>query len=85
MIALLRQVADPGNTEGARWAGMRVHSVGNTPVVELGWSSKLNAEWEFLVMLRDEGRRAADVFLAEHGDALGRRSSMDLDILLRQV
>jgi GntP family permease len=42
-------------------------------MVELGWSSKLNAEWEFLTMLRDEGRRAADVFLAEHGDALGHR------------
>ena len=85
MIALLRQVADPGDTEGARWAGMRVHQVGNAPLVELGWSSKLNAEWDFLVMLRDEGRRAADAFLAEHGDALGRRSSMDLDVLLRQV
>jgi NTE family protein len=85
MIALLRQIADPGNTEGARWAGMRVHSVRNTLMVELGWSSKLNAEWEFLAMLRDEGRRAADVFLAEYGDALGHRSSMDLDILLRQV
>jgi NTE family protein len=85
MIALLRQIADPGNTEGARWAGMRVHAVGNTLMVELGWSSKLNAEWEFLTMLRDEGRRAADVFLAEHGDALGHRSSMDLDILLREL
>src|ERR1041384_6001150 len=27
MIALLRQVANPGNAEGARWAGMRVHFV----------------------------------------------------------
>jgi NTE family protein len=85
MIALLRQVADPGNTEGARWASMRVHSVSNTLMVDLGWSSKLNAEWEFLVMLRDEGRRAADLFLAEHGDALGHRSSVDLDILLREI
>ncbi len=84
MIALLRQIADPGDTEGARWAGMRVHSVRNTLMVELG-SSKLNAEWEFLAMLRDEGRRAADIFLTEHGDALGHRSSMDLDILLREL
>jgi NTE family protein len=36
-------------------------------------------------MLPDEGRRAADVFLAEHGGALGHCSSMDLDILLRVV
>ena len=29
MIALLRQVADPGNSEGAKWAQMRVHLVRN--------------------------------------------------------
>ena len=27
MIALLRQVADPGNSEGAQWAGMRIHRI----------------------------------------------------------
>ena len=27
MIAVLRQVADPGNSEGARWAGMRIHRI----------------------------------------------------------
>jgi NTE family protein len=82
MIALMRMVADPGTTEGSRWAGMRVHLVRNTIMTELGYSSKLNAEWAFLTMLRDEGRHAADIFLAEHGDDLGRRSSADLDRLL---
>ncbi|MBV9238443.1 MAG: patatin-like phospholipase family protein, partial [Xanthobacteraceae bacterium] len=82
MIALLRQVADPGNTEGAAWAGMRIHMVRNSIMLELGYSSKLNAEWAFLRMLRDEGRRAADAFLVAHGDDLGKRSSVDLDRLL---
>jgi NTE family protein len=82
MIALMRMVADPGTTEGSRWAGMRVHLVRNTIMTELGYSSKLNAEWAFLTMLRDEGRHAADIFLAEHGDDLGKRSSADLDRLL---
>ena len=27
MIAMLRQVADPGHSEGAKWAGMRVHLI----------------------------------------------------------
>ena len=27
MMALLRQAADPGDSEGARWAEMRVHLV----------------------------------------------------------
>ena len=30
-------------------------------MAELGYSSKLNAEWDFLCMLRDEGRRAAEL------------------------
>lgn len=82
MIALMRQVADPGTTEGALWAGMRVHMVGNPIMTELGYSSKLNAEWAFLSMLRDEGHRAAETFLAENADNLGKRSSIDLDRLL---
>jgi NTE family protein len=85
MIALLRQVAQPGETEGAKWAGMRIHMVPNTAMVDLGYSSKLNAEWEFLTMLRDAGRNAAETFLAAHAGDLGRRSSIDLDILLEGV
>ena len=54
-------------------------------MTELGYSSKLNAEWDFLTMLRDEGRRVADVFLDTHGDDLGRRSTVDLDVLLEGV
>lgn len=85
MIALLRQVADPGNTEGARWAEMRIHLVRNDIMSTLGYSSKLNAEWEFLSMLHQEGRRAAETFLAEHSDSMGKQSSVDLDILLQGV
>ena len=36
-------------------------------------------------MLPDEGRRAADVFLATHGKDLGRRSTLDIDRLLDGV
>ena len=85
MIAMLRQVADPGKTEGAQWARMRIHMIRNEAMGQLGYSSKLNAEWPFLSMLREEGRRAADQFLAEHGDAIGKRSSLDLDQLLEGV
>jgi NTE family protein len=85
MIALLRRVADPGQSEGALWAGMRVHLVASPLMTELGYSSKLNAEWDFLRMLRDEGRRVTDAFLRTHGDNLGRRSTVDLDRLLEGV
>ena len=52
MMALLRQVADPGNSEGAQWAGMRIHRIGSEMLTELGASSKLNAEWEFFTSAR---------------------------------
>src|SRR5215475_12251655 len=68
MIALLRGVADPGTGEGARWAGMRTHRIMTEMMVELGHSSKLNAEWDFLTMLQTEGRRAASEFLDAHAD-----------------
>ena len=85
MIALLRQVAQPDNSENAKWADMRIHRISSDVMVELGYSSKLNAEWEFLCILRDEGRRAGDAFLTAHHEDLGRRSTFDLDELLKGV
>src|ERR1700752_651212 len=85
MIALLRQVADPGSSEGRKWAEMRIRLIASELLAELGASSKFNAEWDFLCMLRDEGRRAAEAFLTANGQNIGKRSSMDLDILLQQV
>jgi NTE family protein len=85
MMALLRQVANPGDSEGARWAQMRVHLVRNDIMGSLGYSSKLNAEWEFISMLHGEGRKAADEFLQANGDGIGLRSTFDLDVLLDQV
>jgi NTE family protein len=85
MIALLRQVANPGDCEGASWAAMRIHRIASEQMTTLGYSSKLNAEWEFLCMLRDEGRRSAEAFLTTHGEDLGRRSSLNLDALLQSV
>jgi NTE family protein len=88
MIALLRQFAtssdlkNPEDTELANWGRMRVHMVRNNVMDKLGYSSKLNAEWEFLTMLKEEGRNAASAFLEEHADDLGKRSTLDIDQLV---
>jgi NTE family protein len=84
MIALLRQVADPGTGEGARWAQMRTHRIMTDMLAQCGASSKLNAEWDFVTLLRTEGRRAAGEFLDANGDDLGKRSTADLDLLLEE-
>lgn len=84
MIALLRQVADPGHGEGARWAGMRTHRIMTDRLAQFGASSKFNAELEFLQMLKAEGRHSADDFLANHADDIGTRSTADIDVLLAE-
>ena len=85
MIALLRQVSSAGNSEGARWAGMRMHRIASPMMTELGYSSKLNAEWAFLTMLRDEGRKCADAFIDAHGADLGKQSTLDLNVFIGTV
>jgi NTE family protein len=81
MIALLHQVADPGTGEGARWAQMRTHRIMTDALAGFGASSKLNAERDFIAVLRAEGRRAASEFLEAHADDLGERSTADFNVL----
>lgn len=83
--ALLREVADPGHSEGEIWAKMRVHRITSDEMMQLTPSSKLLAEWEFFCRLRDKGRRAAEDFLQAHGKDLGVRSTLDLDEILQGI
>src|SRR5690606_18096589 len=71
MIAVLKRVADPGSGEGAMWARMNLHRIATDAMLELGYSSKLIAEWPFLCKLRDEGRRAAGAFLDAYAQDIG--------------
>jgi len=82
--ALLRRATDPGKGENAVWANMRLHRIASDVMLELGYSSKLIAEWSFFCMLRDEGRKAATAFLEAHGADLGVRSTLDIDALLTE-
>jgi NTE family protein len=85
MIAMLRKVVDCGDSEGAKWARLRLHRVSNDIMNTLGASSKVITEWPFLTMLRDEGRKSAQAFLDAHGGDLGKRSTLDIDALLEGV
>lgn len=85
MMALLHKIADKGDGEGWQWGQLRLHLIKSDLLATLGASSKLNAEWEFLTMLRDEGRRAADEFVRLHRKDIGVRSTLDIDSLLEGV
>jgi NTE family protein len=85
MIAMLRKVVDAGDSEGAEWAKLRLHRVGNDIMTTLGASSKMITEWAFLTMLRDEGRKSAQAFLDAHAHHIGKKSTMDIDVFLDGV
>ena len=68
-----------------QWSNVRIHRIATPKMAELGASSKLNAEWDFLTMLRKEGHDCTERFLAEHGADLGKRSTYDIDSLLDTV
>jgi NTE family protein len=54
------------------------HGIGEEALGSFGASSKMNNDWAFLLHLHEIGWRAADRWLAENLEAIGRRSTMDL-------
>ncbi len=70
--------------EGERLKGrplkkMNIHSVSAEEAMStLSVASKLNADWGFLCELRDTGRAAAETWLAEHFETIGRESTIDI-------
>ena len=76
-----------GGSHGAfTWgvlAKMRTHRSESDMLAQFGASS-LNGEWDFLDMLRAEGRRAAGEFLEVSCNDLSKRSNANLDVLLAE-
>jgi NTE family protein len=77
-ISFVTKLIDSGEIR-SNMKRMLIHSISANEVMnELGHTSKLNADWEFLVTLRDTGRAHAERWLAEHFDRLGRDSTVDI-------
>lgn len=63
----------------SRYKNMRMHMVSDAQgMATLGAASKLNAELTFITHLKNLGRDSADRWLAENFDALGKRSTLDI-------
>jgi len=79
MLSLIADAVPESNQMGQSGlcGGQRMHLIGNEIMVQLGHSSKLNAEWEFLSMLKEEGRKSAETFLKMNGNKLGKESTFD--------
>jgi NTE family protein len=79
-IAFITRLIDEGALDSARYRRMFIHSIdAEAEMVRLGVSSKFNADWHFVRELFALGRERADAWLTTNFDALGQRSSLDID------
>jgi NTE family protein len=58
---------------------MLVHVIEAEDLIRgFSWSSRLNADWNFLMHLHEMGRQRADAWLTANFDRLGKESTVDL-------
>ncbi|MCC9625924.1 patatin-like phospholipase family protein [Thalassospira sp. MA62] len=79
MMSVIRKDMPTHICEASKWGTMRMHLVASDVMLELDHTSKMNAEWDFMTMLRDKGREAAGAFLDAHRGDIGNRPSLDLE------
>lgn len=82
-IEFVTRLIDQGRLERGmtpgRYRRINVHRIAlDEAFRKLSAASKLNSDYDFFVMLRNGGRRAARNFLDAHFDDIGRTSTVDL-------
>ena len=78
-IAFVTKLIDQGSLCDGALKRMNIHAIAADEVMRgLSVMSKLNADWEFLTHLRDDGRAAAEAWLASHFDRIGVASTVDI-------
>lgn len=78
-IEFVGRLLDAESVDPTRYKKMLLHVIKAEEELEpFNASSKFNAEWKFLVRLRDLGREAAERWLDQTYDDIGVRSSVDM-------
>lgn len=80
-IEFVNDLLRRGDLKAGRFRHIHLHRIGGgSDLASFTASSKFNAEWSFLTMLRDLGRSDAKAFLDAHVDRdIGVRSTLKLD------
>jgi len=85
-LDLIHRLIAAGKLDSREFRDTRVHIIeAEQAMLPLGASSKLNTEWEFLLLLRDFGRQAATGWLARHFDDIGRCATVDVSTMFQSV
>lgn len=78
-VAFVTRLLEDQSIDDGRYKRMMIHAIRNDEVMgRFGADSKLDPSWEFLTQLRDAGRAAADAWLVENFDHVGKRTTVDL-------
>jgi NTE family protein len=79
-VHFVTKLIDEGFDDGGRLKRMLIHTVDGEGILnKLGVSSKLNADWDFLMYLFENGRKRGDDFLDQHYSKIGHESSTRID------
>lgn len=82
-IDFVGRLLDQGILDVQRYKKMLIHLVhADEDFRPLNASSKLNAEWDFLIHLHDIGRKTAKEWLDTHYEAIGKTSTFDIRSLI---
>lgn len=75
-ISFISGLIDSGELDAKKEKRVHMHLIEDEDSFqELGWSSKLNTEWEFLSHLFEKGRTAADKWIKENYENVGKKTT----------
>ncbi len=78
-IAFVTKLLDEKKLKPNEYKRMLLHMVQAEDImVGLGHNSKFNADWDFLLHLKEIGYQAADDWINENYDKIGKESSIDI-------
>jgi NTE family protein len=78
-IAFVTKLVDENALKDKGLKRMNIHAIEAEDFMRgLGVTSKMNADWEFLTHLRDEGREAASAWIEKNFSSLNRESTIDV-------
>jgi NTE family protein len=79
-VQFVTKLIDEGFDDGGRLKRMLIHTVdGEGFLNKLGVSSKVNADWDFLMYLYENGRSRGEEFLHQHYSKIGHESSTRIE------
>jgi len=78
-IITVTRLLEQGRAEGSGFAPVNFHMIqAEEEMSDLGAASKFSADWDFLMYLHALGVKTTDRWLAEHFDAIGNASTLDM-------